>query len=95
MKIIFILVKQINTFYLFPKKSFISFDSIEGIKEKYLYKTIKIGGSILREEILNFEKKDEIKREENLNILVLGGSQAAKTFAEKLPKIFVEFKKEG
>ena len=44
--------------YLLPfsKKIFISFDSIEGIKEKYLYKTIKIG-SILREEILNFEKK--------------------------------------
>ena len=82
--------------YLLPfsKKIFISFDSIEGIKEKYLYKTIKIG-SILREEIFNFKKKDEIKREENLNILVLGGSQAAKTFAEKLPKIFVEFKKRG
>ena len=49
-------------------------------------------GNILKKEIINFPKKenynDKIKK---ISILVLGGSQAAKVFAEVLPEIFKYF----
>ena len=76
----------------FAKKIFISYKDIRGIKTKYQGK-IKIIGNILRENILNNSKNDENEKINNLNILVLGGSQAAKIFAEKLPDIFVKCKK--
>ena len=65
-----------------------SYQELEGIPEKYINKVVKIG-NLVREEIINnrtsiYEKINLI----NLKILILGGSQAAKVFAEELPPIF-------
>ena len=81
--------------YLLPfiKKIFVSFQDLEGIPEKYKKKVISIG-NIIREEII--EKNisfDEKYKFNNLKILVLGGSQGAKVFAEDLPPIFEKIKK--
>ena len=80
--------------YLLPyaKKIFISYEELQGINKKY-QKKIRVTGNIIRKEILNFEVKSDSKETyEKLKILILGGSQAAKIFAEKLPKIFKECK---
>ena len=61
--------------------------SLEGVSNKYKNKLCEIG-NIIRKEILNFEKKNN--RNKIINILILGGSQAAKVFAEKLPQVFKE-----
>ena len=78
--------------YLLPyaKKVFVSYKELEGIAEKYQKKICEIG-NIIRKEILNFQvKSDSNQSDRKLKILVLGGSQAAKVFAERLPKIFKE-----
>tara|TARA_B110000259_G_scaffold179131_1_gene218278 strand:- start:574 stop:1665 length:1092 start_codon:yes stop_codon:yes gene_type:complete len=74
--------------YLLPFafKIFISYQEVIGIKNKYDHKVI-VTGNIIREEILNFKKNNRFSAE-TLNILVLGGSQAAKSFGELLPKVF-------
>ena len=73
-------------------KVFLAYEDVEGIKEKFKSKVVTTG-NILREEILNFNKKKYLSEE--LNILVLGGSQAAKSFGEFLPKIFKQCIKEN
>ena len=81
--------------YLLPyaKKVFVSNKELEGISEKYQEKVCEIG-NIIRKEILNFQvKPDSDQSDRELKILILGGSQAAKTFAERLPEIFKECKK--
>jgi len=81
--------------YLLPyaKKVFVSHKELEGISEKYKKKVYEIG-NIIREEILNFQaQSDSNKKDGKLKILILGGSQAAKIFAEKLPEIFQECNK--
>ena len=78
--------------YLLPyaKKIFVSYKELEGISEKYQQKVCEIG-NIIRKEILNFQvKSNSNQNDRKLKILILGGSQAAKIFAEKLPKIFKE-----
>ena len=72
----------------FAEKVFVSYKDLEGVSQKYKENVIEIG-NIIRKEILNakleqFHKLDDKK----LKILILGGSQAAKIFAEELPKIF-------
>ena len=72
----------------FAKKIFVSNLRLEGIPSKYKNKIIEIG-NIIKREIINFSVSRSPKRENSkLNILVLGGSQAAKVFAVILPKIF-------
>ncbi len=88
-----LLIGKTNRYLIpFAKKIFVSYKEIQGINIKYKSKVI-IVGNILRENILNYSKinKDEILSK--LNILVLGGSQAAKVFAEKLPDVFIKCKK--
>jgi UDP-N-acetylglucosamine--N-acetylmuramyl-(pentapeptide) pyrophosphoryl-undecaprenol N-acetylglucosamine transferase len=83
--------------YLLPfaKKIFVSFKDIEGISEKYNDKVIEIG-NIVREEIINTKVNNNQNYKTNeIKILVLGGSQAAKVFAIKLPEIFKKLKQEG
>ena len=78
--------------YLLPyaKKVFVSYKDLEGIPEKYQNKICEIG-NIIRKEILNFQDKSDFSQNDRkLKILILGGSQAAKVFAERLPKIFKE-----
>ena len=77
---------------LLASKVFLAYGDAEGIKEKFKPKVV-ITGNIIREEMLNFNKKKHLSKE--LNILVLGGSQAAKSFGEFLPKIFKQCIKEN
>ena len=78
--------------YLLPfaKKAFVSHAELEGVSNSYSNKVCEIG-NIIRKEILFFKQNNNIeKKGEKIRILILGGSQAAKIFAEKLPKIFKE-----
>jgi len=81
--------------YLLPyaQKILTAYPDIVGIKDKYSNKVV-ITGNIIREEILNIKKTIQFSSEV-LNILVLGGSQAAKSFGELIPKIFEQCKKEN
>ena len=76
--------------YLLPyaKKVFVSYKEVEGISEQYHKKVCEIG-NIIRKEILDFQVKfDSNQSDKKLKILILGGSQAARIFAEKLTEIF-------
>ncbi len=76
--------------YLLPfaKKIFVSNKELEGISKKYRKKVYEVG-NIIRKEFLNFQFKSmSNQNDRRLNILILGGSQAAKIFAEKLTEIF-------
>ena len=76
--------------YLLPfaAKIFVSNREVEGISKKYSKKVVEIG-NIIRKEILDFQFNfDPTQKEEKLKILILGGSQAARIFAEKLIEIF-------
>ncbi|MDC0472578.1 UDP-N-acetylglucosamine--N-acetylmuramyl-(pentapeptide) pyrophosphoryl-undecaprenol N-acetylglucosamine transferase [Pelagibacteraceae bacterium] len=77
--------------YLLPyaKKMLVSYSSLSGFNPRYSFKVVQVG-NIIRENIINFEKKSYETNKKKLNILILGGSQAAKSFAEKLPKIFTK-----
>ena len=64
---------------------------LEGVNDKYSDKIVRIG-NIVREELIikDFSLEDKIFDE--MKILILGGSQAAKIFAEELPQIFLKLK---
>ena len=88
-----LIIGKANKYLLpFAKKIFVSYQDLEGIPEKYKRKVISIG-NIIREEIIkkkiHFNEKDKFNY---LKILVLGGSQGAKVFAEDLPPIFEKIK---
>ncbi len=81
--------------YLLPhaKKIFVSHKELDGIQDRYRKKVCEIG-NIIRKEILNFKIEPFFyQKDKKLRILILGGSQAAKVFAEKLTGIFKECKK--
>ncbi len=83
-----LIVGKANKYLLtFTNKLFVSYKELEGIPTKYSNKINEIG-NILREEIIKFNSTKQVKEINNMNILVLGGSQGAKVFAEKLPQIF-------
>ena len=72
----------------FAKKIFVSSKELDGISKKHEKKVCEIG-NILSKEIINYQNKNNSSQEDKrLKILVLGGSQAAKIFAEKLTGIF-------
>ena len=86
--------------YLLPfaNKLFVSYEELEGIAQKYKDKIIVVG-NIIREEIIDSEivkeKKKKVEVFDCLNILILGGSQAAEVFGNILPEIFKKFKSSG
>jgi len=84
-------VGKVNRYLLpYAKKIFVSYKELEGISEKYHKKVCEVG-NIIRKEMLNFQvKSDSNQDDRKLKILILGGSQAAKIFAEKLTEIFKE-----
>jgi UDP-N-acetylglucosamine--N-acetylmuramyl-(pentapeptide) pyrophosphoryl-undecaprenol N-acetylglucosamine transferase len=87
-----LIIGKANKYLLpFAKKIFVSYKDLEGIPEKYNDKINEIG-NIIREEIINSRIKENQNRFDNIKILVLGGSQAAKVFADKLPQIFEKLK---
>ncbi len=79
----------------FANKIIVSHEEVEGVLNNYSFKIQKIG-NIINQEILNFKSTHfENLNYDNLRILVLGGSQAAKVFAEILPNIFRECLSKG
>ncbi len=83
-----LIIGKANKFLLpFAKKMFVSYAELEGVSEKYKLKIAHIG-NIVRDNILNFNKKNVDFNDKQINILILGGSQAAKSFGEILPDIF-------
>ena len=80
--------------YLLPfsKKILVSYKEIEGVPVKYNNKIFEIG-NIIRREIIDFKNENtQNNRFDEIKILVLGGSQGAKVFAETLPQIFEKLK---
>ncbi len=79
----------------FAKQIFVSSKDLEGVPKKYENKIFEIG-NIIKKKIINFKNKNlENKDFKKMGILVLGGSQATKIFAELLPNIFNNCKKNG
>ena len=88
-----LVVGKANNFLLpFAEKILVSYKELEGISKQYQHK-IFLSGNIIKKEIINFTKKKT--SEKKISFLVLGGSQAAKTFAEILPNIFKKCKTSG
>ncbi len=91
-----LIIGKANKFLLpFAEKIFVSYKEVEGVPNKYKTKLVVIG-NLIREEIIfskseikNNDKFDEIK------ILVIGGSQAARVFAKELPQVFKRCKELG
>ena len=83
------IIGKANKFLLpFADKVFVSYKELEGISVDYKNKVLEIG-NLIREEIFSKKTpKDQFYEANELKILVLGGSQAAKIFADILPKIF-------
>ena len=88
-----LIVGKANKYLLpFAKKIFVSYKELEGISEKYQDKVVEVG-NIVREEMINSNIPDHHTANfDSLNILVLGGSQSARIFADELPKIFRKLK---
>ncbi len=83
--------------YLLPfaKKMIVSFKELEGVPEKY-FKKIFFTGNIIKKEIIDLSEKNSSNNElKKFGVLVLGGSQAAKIFAEVLPNIFKQCNDQG
>ena len=87
------IIGKANRYLLpFAKKIFVSYGNLEGIPKNYSNKVFEIG-NIVREEIINSKTRNvQNDRFDEIKILVLGGSQAAKVFAEQLPRIFKKLK---
>tara|TARA_B100001564_G_C20607715_1_gene656015 strand:+ start:100 stop:1191 length:1092 start_codon:yes stop_codon:yes gene_type:complete len=87
-----LIIGKANRYLLpFAKKIFVSYQDLEGIPDKYKKKVITIG-NLVREEIIKNKKSDKNFNFDSLKILILGGSQAAKVFAEQLPPVFEKLK---
>jgi len=88
-----LIIGKANKYLLpFAKKIFVSYKELEGIPEKYRDKVVEVG-NIIREEIINSSiSNDAAIKFDSLNILVLGGSQAARIFADEFPQIFKKIK---
>ena len=90
-----LIVGKANKYLIpFTEKIFVSFKELEGIPQKYTKKIIEIG-NIINKEIIFHQKEKFQKDDKKLKILILGGSQAAKIFAETLPKIFRDCVNQG
>ena len=84
-----LIIGKTNKFLLpYAKKIFVSYKDLEGVPSKYNSKIYEVG-NIVRQEIIETTFSQTKNTEfETIKILVLGGSQAAKIFAEELPQIF-------
>ena len=91
-----LVIGKANKYLLpFSKKILVSHKELEGVPKKYLDKVYVIG-NIINKEIINFKNNNSIVPvSHKINILVLGGSQAAKIFAETLPEIFLKCSNQG
>ena len=87
-----LIIGKANKYLLpFTNKIFVSYKDLEGVPKKYNNKIVEIG-NIVREKMINFENYYDTKKFDSIKILVIGGSQGAKVFAEQLPKVFVKLR---
>ena len=88
-----LIIGKANKYLLpFAERIFVSYKEVEGIADKYKNKLVEIG-NLIREEIIGSKSmKSNYDDFEKINILVIGGSQAAKVFADELPQIFKKCK---
>ncbi len=85
-----VVLGRANRFLLpLAKKILISTENTSGIAKKYKEK-IFISGYLLRKEIFELKKNYEKDNKEELTILVMGGSQSAKVFGEKITETIVQ-----
>ena len=91
-----LIIGKANKYLLpFAEKIFVAYKDLEGIPKKHSHKIFEIG-NIIKKEIINFSMIHEVrKKEDKIKVLVLGGSQAAKIFAEVLPNILHQCSKKG
>ena len=92
-----LIIGKANRYLLpFSKKILVSYKELEGISPKHNHKVNEVG-NIIKKEIINIPKNNSksFLNNKRVNILVLGGSQAAKVFAEILPNIFKECSNHG
>ncbi len=74
----------------FANKLILATENTSGIAKKYKEK-IFVSGYLLREEIFNLEKNyKKNDRKDELSLLIIGGSQSAKVFGEKITEIIVK-----
>ncbi len=92
-----LIIGKANKYLLpFAEKLFVAYKELEGIPKKFDSKTVEVG-NIVKKEIIELFKDNSQNQNtsDKLTLLVLGGSQAAKVFAEILPNIFKECKNKG
>ena len=70
-------------------KILLSTENISGIDKKYKDKTF-VSGYLLRKEIFELEKIHKKKDNEELSVLIMGGSQSAKVFGEKITQVIIQ-----
>tara|TARA_B100000579_G_C22844872_1_gene863719 strand:+ start:1422 stop:2525 length:1104 start_codon:yes stop_codon:yes gene_type:complete len=85
-----LLIGRANKILLpFASKILVANKDIQGIKPNY-NKKIFFVGYLIRNQILNLKKEiSQNSNNENLSILIMGGSQSAKIFGEIIPPIIV------
>ena len=76
----------------FAKKILVSTNNTAGIHKKYFNKII-VCGYLLRKEIFQIKNNYLKKNTDKLSILIIGGSQSAKVFGEKITEIIVQCSK--
>ena len=80
-------IGKANRFLLpLSRKILVSTEDVEGIRNRYKHKVFQ-SGYLLRNKIFNIKKKKTELYNNELSILIMGGSQSAKIFGEYLPSV--------
>ena len=84
---------RVNSFFLrYTEKIFCYSDKIINFPKKYLSKIVLIN-SLLRKEFYSFITNDKNEINNEINLLIIGGSQGAKLFDNKLKKLIISLSK--
>ena len=91
-----LIIGKANKFLMpFTNKILVAYEELKGIPKRFKNKVLKIGNIIDKEIIALSRINIENINYKKINLLVLGGSQAAKVFAEILPDIFIKCSNNG
>ena len=84
---------RVNSIFLrYTEKIFCYSDKIINFPKKYLSKIVLIN-SLLRKEFYSFTTNDKNEINNEINLLIIGGSQGAKLFDNKLKKLIISLSK--